>query len=105
LLKTRLAVILAEIERNVADPKLSGKIVAARVGITERYLQQLMESQGETFSRYLLRLRLDKAAGMLVAKPLTRVSEVAFQCGFNDLSYFNRSFKTRFGESPRTYRR
>lgn len=103
--QARTAIILAEIERNLGDPKLSGKMVAARVGITERYLQQLMEARGATFSHHLLRLRLDKAAGMLTTSGAMRISEVAFQCGFNDLSYFNRSFRKRFGESPRAYRR
>jgi len=102
--ETRTAIILSEIERNLGDPKLSGKAVAARVGITERYLQQLMEARGETFSLYLLRLRLEKAFGMLVAQRTMRVSEIAFACGFNDLSYFNRSFKKRFGEAPRAFR-
>lgn len=77
-------------------------MVAARAGITERYLQQLIEAHGETFSHRLLRLRLDAAA---LAKPAMRISEIAFACGFNDLSYFNRSFKKRFGESPRMHRR
>jgi AraC-like DNA-binding protein len=102
---TRTALILSEIERNLGDPKLSGKTVAARVGITERYLQQLMEEQGETFSHYVLRHRLEKAANLLRANPLLRIAEVAFLCGFNDLSYFNRSFKKRFGENPRAYRK
>jgi AraC-like DNA-binding protein len=103
--ETRYRVILGEIERGIGDPKLSGKAVAARVGITERYLQQLMESHGETFSHFVLRQRLDKAAALLVAKHNLRISEIAFLCGFSDLSYFNRSFKKRFGENPRAYRK
>ena len=103
--ETRYRVILGEIERGLGDPQLSGKAVAARVGITERYLQQLMESHGETFSHFVLRQRLDKAAAILVAKRNLRISEIAFLCGFSDLSYFNRSFKRRFGENPRAYRR
>lgn len=102
---TRTALILSEIERNLGDPKLSGKTVAARVGITERYLQQLMEENGETFSHHLLRLRLEKAANLLLTKRNVKVAEVAYLCGFNDLSYFNRSFKKRYGESPRLYRK
>lgn len=103
--ETRYRVILGEIERGLGDPKLSGKTVAARVGITERYLQQLMESHGETFSYFILRQRLDKAAALLVSKRNLRISEIAFLSGFSDLSYFNRSFKKRFGENPRAYRR
>lgn len=103
--QARYRLILAEIERGIGDPKLSGKTVAARVGITERYLQQLMEMHGETFSHFVLRLRLDKAAAMLVSKKQMRVAEIAFLCGFSDLSYFNRSFRKRFGETPREYRK
>jgi AraC-like DNA-binding protein len=103
--ETRYRVILSEIERGIGDPKLSGKAVAARVGITERYLQQLMEVHGETFSHFVLRQRLDKAAAMLVSKRGLRIAEVAFLCGFADLSYFNRSFRKRFGETPRGYRK
>lgn len=103
--EVRYRLILAEIERDIADPKLSGKTVAARVGITERYLQQLLEMHGETFSHFVLRQRLDKAAAMLVSKRQMRIADVAFLCGFSDLSYFNRSFRKRFGETPRGYRK
>jgi AraC-like DNA-binding protein len=103
--ETRYRVILGEIERGLGDPKLSGKTIAARIGITERYLQQLMEMHGETFSHFVLRQRLDKAAALLVSKRNLRISEIAFLCGFSDLSYFNRSFKKRFAENPRAYRR
>ena len=103
--ETRYRVILGEIERGLGDPKLSGKAIAARIGITERYLQQLMEMHGETFSHFVLRQRLDKAAAMLVSKRNLRISEIAFLCGFSDLSYFNRTFKKRFAENPRAYRK
>jgi AraC-like DNA-binding protein len=103
--ETRYRVILGEIERGIGDPKLSGKTVAARVGITERYLQQLMETHGDTFSHFVLRQRLDRAAAMMVSKRNLRISEIAFMCGFSDLSYFNRTFKKRFGENPRAYRK
>jgi AraC-like DNA-binding protein len=103
--EVRYRLILGEIERGIGDPKLSGKIVAARLGITERYLQQLMVAHGETFSHHLLRLRLDKAASLLVSKHEMRIAEIAFLSGFSDLSYFNRSFRKRFGETPRGYRK
>ena len=45
------------------------------------------------------------AAAMLVSKRQMRIADVAFLCGFSDLSYFNRSFRKRFGETPRGYRK
>ena len=47
----------------------------------------------------LLELRLRKAADLL-AHPGERISDIAFACGFNDLSYFNRCFRRRFGLTP-----
>jgi AraC-like DNA-binding protein len=44
-------------------------------------------------------LRLRKAADLL-ARPEGRISDIAFDCGFNDLSYFNRCFRRRFGLTP-----
>jgi AraC-like DNA-binding protein len=44
-------------------------------------------------------LRLRKAAELL-ARGKGRVSDIAFDCGFNDLSYFNRCFRRRFGLTP-----
>ena len=44
-------------------------------------------------------LRLRRAAELLTLTE-RRISDIAFECGFNDLSYFNRSFRRRFGLTP-----
>jgi AraC-like DNA-binding protein len=48
----------------------------------------------------LLELRLRKAADLLARASEWRISDIAFDCGFNDLSYFNRCFRRRFGLTP-----
>jgi AraC-like DNA-binding protein len=45
-------------------------------------------------------LRLRKAAELLAREAERRISDIAFDCGFNDLSYFNRCFRRRFGLTP-----
>jgi AraC-like DNA-binding protein len=45
-------------------------------------------------------LRLRRAAELLPRQGGRRISEIAFECGFNDLSYFNRCFRRRFGLTP-----
>jgi AraC-like DNA-binding protein len=47
-----------------------------------------------------LELRLRKAADLLARASERRISDIAFDCGFNDLSYFNRCFRRRFGLTP-----
>lgn len=54
--------------------------------------------------KWLLQKRLEYAA-VLLKNPARNVSEVALDCGFEDLSHFSRAFKNRFGASPATYRK
>jgi AraC-like DNA-binding protein len=102
----RLQAIIAYIDANLTNPKLDVAAVAKRHRVSTRHVQRLMEGQGETFSNYVLRRRLDRVATLL-GDPTQklRIGDIALACGFNDLSYFNRTFKRRFGESPRRYRR
>lgn len=56
---------------------------------------------GETPSAYINRLRLEKAANMLVGRPDLSIAEVAYRCGFSSLPIFSRVFKKYFGVTPR----
>lgn len=60
---------------------------------------------GETPFQFINRVRLEKAASLLILKPGDSVSAIACQCGFSDLSIFSRNFKTYFGASPSFYRK
>jgi AraC-like DNA-binding protein len=102
----RLAQIVAEIRQSFARPDLSPQILARRLGISARYLQDLLFEGGASFTERVLELRLQKARGMLTS-PLNahmKVSDIALACGFNEVSYFNRCFRRRFGASPTQYR-
>jgi AraC-like DNA-binding protein len=103
----RLKAIVEEIGRRLADPSLSAAAVGRRLGLSERYVQQLLEGAGVSFSAYVRELRLKRAHQML-RDPLTRhlrVGDIAAMAGFSDLSHFNHTFRQRFGESPTDARR
>ena len=74
--------------------------------MTPRYLQRLFESDGGTFSAFLLAQRLASAHRMLTQPKFARcsVSVIAYDAGFGDLSYFNRCFRQRYGATPRDIR-
>jgi AraC family transcriptional regulator len=50
-----------------------------------------------------MRMRLRRAAARLVEDKAS-VLEIGLDCGFGDISNFNRSFRTEFGRSPRAFR-
>ena len=103
----RLKAIVEEIGRRLADPSLSAAAVGRRLGLSERYVQQLLEGAGFSFSGYVRELRL-KRARQLLRDPLARelrIGDIAAMVGFDDLSHFNRMFRLQFGERPTDTRR
>jgi len=98
----RLAAIKADIVANLDDGNLNATIVANRNRVTVRYLHKLFESEGLTYSEFVLGERLARAFGIL-RNPLhsrRAISTIAFELGFNDLSYFNRAFRRRYNATP-----
>jgi len=98
----RLAAVKADIIANLTRPDLSAAIVAARQGLTPRYVHLLFEPEGVTFSDFVIGQRLALAYRMLTDPRYARhaVSAIALMVGFGDLSYFNRTFRQRFGDTP-----
>ena len=98
----RRAAVKQDIATHFSDAALSPAAVAQRHGITPRYLQMLLEDEGLSFSALVLDKRLAMAHRALGdARWRGRaISALAFEAGFGDLSYFNRSFRRRYGMTP-----
>jgi AraC-like DNA-binding protein len=98
----RLRAVRTDINDHLGSPALSIAEVAARQRLPVRYLQRLFETDGTTFTDFVLRERLSRIHRMLTdARFAGRpISAIAFDCGFNHLSHFNRAFRARFGVSP-----
>jgi AraC-like DNA-binding protein len=96
----RLKAVLMILEKRFAQPDFSAQKLAAAAGLSERYVNELLYEAGASFTLRLLELRLRKAADLLAHAGERRISDIAFDCGFNDLSYFNRCFRRRFGLTP-----
>ncbi|MCG9748969.1 helix-turn-helix domain-containing protein [Vibrio brasiliensis] len=91
--------VIALVNNHYADPDFSTSSAAKMLFVSERSLQRRVKSAlDKTFTEYLTEIRLDSACRRLLAGE--KVSDVAFECGFNDPSYFSQRFKHRFGVSP-----
>jgi AraC-like DNA-binding protein len=98
----RLQAIKTDIARNLGDYGLNVSEIALRQGVTPRYVQKLFAKEGATFSEYVLERRLALARRLLTDLRLADrpVTSIAFDAGFADLSYFNRTFRRRFDATP-----
>ncbi|MCP3445575.1 AraC family transcriptional regulator [Bradyrhizobium sp. CCGUVB14] len=98
----RLQSIKAEIRERLGAGDLSALTVALRHGVTPRYVQKLFEREGTTFSEFVLARRLERAMNMLRDADFAAltISAIAFECGFAELSYFNRTFRRAYDATP-----
>jgi AraC-like DNA-binding protein len=106
-LRTELqtAALLAFCRKNLHRPELSPQLVADHFKISLRTLHGRFEKLGTTFGRWLLEARLDSCSKALKDSRHHRyVSELAYNCGFSDLSHFNKAFRIRFEMSPTEWR-
>ena len=97
----RLHAIKADIARNL-DGDLRVGALAARNRCTTRFVQRLFEGDGTTLTEYVLNQRLARAHRLLMdpRRAGEKISAIALDAGFGDLSYFNRAFRRLYGETP-----
>jgi AraC-like DNA-binding protein len=103
VMAARRAAVLDQIARRFHDPGLSVTVVANALRISPRYVQRLLETAGTSFTAQVTELRLQQALKLLLESEL-RITDVAMEAGFSDVSYFNRLFRSRFGSTPRDTR-
>lgn len=100
----KLKIILSYIEENY-QKQISVEEISRRCFYSKSYFMRFFkETMGLSFVEYLNNYRLDTAAKLLLASG-ENILNIASECGFENLSYFNRRFKKRFGMTPGEYRK
>jgi AraC-like DNA-binding protein len=98
----RLRAILGEVARRFSDPNCDLDSIARILGLSRRYVQQLLEETGKSFTEHVVERRLERAFTMLTDRRHLHLAiiDIALAAGFGDVSHFNRVFRRRFGETP-----
>ena len=104
--KQLLETIKAYIEGHLCEDWLTPDTLSAQFSITRRYMDSLFADESMTTSKYITQRRISRAAALLRLPDYQHmtISVIAYNVGFNDLSYFNRLFKARFGTTPKAFR-
>jgi len=95
----------SHLRANIASVR-SAPALAAEFGISERTFHRIFADRETTFERHVLHLRVEMFRNLLRQKSLTgaSIARLAHQCGFADAAHATRTFKHRFGATPRDYR-
>ena len=93
----------AYIRENCGD-EISNTEIGAIFGYHPFYVSRVLkEKKGITLRQYIIAYRL-KAAKRMLELSAKSAAEIAEECGFTDASYFAKTFKAAFGETPKEYR-
>ena len=96
--------IITYIEQNYMD-KITIDDIAKELGLSQSHFMKFFKNtMGTTFTNYLNDYRLTLASRLLASSD-SSILDIAAEAGFENLSYFNRLFKKRFGVTPREYRK
>jgi AraC family transcriptional regulator, positive regulator of tynA and feaB len=91
------------IERHLLDGAVTPHAIAVAHGVSVRTVNRIFNATGQTVGEVIRVRRLARAREELTDSDLP-VSTIAHRWGFSDPSHFTRSFKARYGASPREYR-
>jgi len=91
------------IEKNIHDPEFNALIFAQKLGLSRVHLNRKLSGLvGQKTNEFIRTIRLKMAAKLLQNRAGT-VSEIAYEVGFNHLSYFANCFKAQYGVLPSEY--
>lgn len=104
LQEEKIKQILLFIEENYQH-KITIADAAKHLDISTSYFMKFFKStMGSSFICYLNEYRLERVTRLLTSSD-ANILTIAYECGFDNISYFNRQFKKRFGISPYYYRK
>ena len=103
-LPARMVEALDKYIRDNAGDDISNTEIGAIFGYHPFYISKVLKDRkGTTLRQYIIAYRL-KLAKKLLSESAKSVNEVSEECGFNDPSYFTKTFKSAFGMTPKEYR-
>lgn len=102
VMAARAAQIEAEIDAHFSDSAFTIDVCATRLKLSVRYVQTILQKQGSNFGAEVTRRRLAMARRILEnpAGRSLRITDIAIDCGYSDVSHFNRQFRAAYGDSP-----
>ncbi|MCF6405997.1 AraC family transcriptional regulator [Chitinophaga filiformis] len=101
----RILKALQYIHRNIDKPVTVEELTANSFLSKDHFIRLFKKSMGCTPGRYISQKKIEKAQRVMLLKKDVSIKELAYNLGFENISYFNRFFKKMTGENPGSYRK
>jgi AraC family transcriptional activator of tynA and feaB len=88
--------------QHLCNPMLDVEMIARGVGLSVRYIHHLFQNEPASLMQWAHMKRLERCRELIVDRRLRhrKISQIAYDAGFNDLAHFSRCFRKRFQLSP-----
>jgi signal transduction histidine kinase/ligand-binding sensor domain-containing protein/DNA-binding response OmpR family regulator len=95
--------IIEKIKEHISDPEFNSEVLAKEIGLSRMQLYRKIRGlTDQTVHEFIRSIRLEHAVNLLEDGKMT-ITEVAYEVGFNDLTYFARCFRKQYDKSPSEY--
>jgi DNA-binding response OmpR family regulator len=99
-----LSEVVEIIKNNITNSEFSIKLISDKTGLSRSNLfRKLKGLTNMSPVDLVIKIKLNHASELLKAQKFQRISEVAYESGFNNPKYFSTLFKKHFGKTPKEY--
>ena len=91
------------IEANISNPELSVEMISVEIGMSATHLYRKLKSLTQFSAKDVIKKYRIKKASLLLKNKEGNISEIMYEVGFSNLSYFAKCFKAEFGLSPKEF--
>ena len=92
------------VEQNINNPQFDVAYFCKEIGMAQATLFRKLKAITKMSTTEFIRTIKLKKAATLIKQDAGKMEDIAFQSGFNDISYFNRCFKKQFGVTPSEFK-
>ena len=91
------------IEANISNPDFSVELLSDEIGMSSTHLYRKLKSLTHLSANEIIKKYRIKKASLLLKNKEGNISEIMYEVGFSNLSYFSKCFKAEFGLAPKEF--
>ncbi|MEO6287055.1 MAG: two-component regulator propeller domain-containing protein [Dyadobacter sp.] len=95
--------VMSIVEVHISDPEFNVELLASEMGMSSAHLSRKLKTLTQFSANEIIKKYRIKKASLLLENNEGNVSEVMYDVGFSNLSYFSKCFREEFGVSPKEY--
>ncbi|MCF2503740.1 ATP-binding protein [Dyadobacter sp. CY107] len=95
--------VMSVIEAHISDPDFTVEILGSEIGMSSAHLSRKLKSLTQFSANEIIKKYRIKKASLLLENKEGNISEVMYDVGFSNLSYFSKCFREEFGVTPKEY--